>query len=976
MAFSESDLNPCIAEVLGGMSRSWETWSQLTRQVREGSGLAIDVLVRTPGRQPVAIENEYQPGSSVRADAESRLGKTLTGPGIARPITAVVELLSPISLRECRTATEARDRIAAQETRFGYALLAGKTADECVRFPSDGHYITGTIRDLAVFVANASVPQDALAYSVSVLSEGVEGAVGVLHDASAESDATKTNLAELLKQDFTDKTMDQALGIVATVMVNALVFQQRLAGPHDVRNVAQMQDDGDLTQAGLLAEWTRILNINYWSVFSLAKAALREVRQPALAQRLVDVLAATADKLAALGVADSHDLAGVVFQRFVTDRKYLATFYTRPESATLLACLAVSKNGWEQRRRYRKYRMADYACGTGTLIHAAYDRIARLHEIAGGDPKREHAHMIGSAITAADIVPSAAHLTASMLSSVYPDETYSNTRVIIPEYGLDEEDQVSLGSLELLSPDARMASFFGLTSPATKLEGKGERRTAFTLETPPATQDLVIMNPPFTRAMSDWVEGGEGTWKPFNALGNALRTQKLMHARERRLAKGTCYNGYHSMPSAFCAVADRMTRTNGVVALVLPLTCCQGVSWAKFREMLNLKYRNVLVVGITQAKASDQAWSADTNMAEVLVVATKGRNASRSAGRGVFVSLNARPANSMEATEAARAIQTVASTPALRRVEDGPYGGTPVRVGQQIVGEAVSAPLSTSTYPAVGVRDLAVAQFVECLDRGSLWFPRGKPDDVRPVPVAVVSSFARVGRSANNIANNRVAAFDKAAIGKAPTYPMLWSNKSGRQRTMMVEPDMEGRARRGKERMAGAIWDARSRSHMAAECAFGSQSLVVAFTEERVIGGRGWPNVQLDTAKQEKAFAVWGNSTLGLVQYWYHSSRQQGNRGIMPVRAIGSLPWLNVTKLADDLLDLAAAIFEEFRNRTLMRARDAYRDSVRQEMDERLLVDVLQLSHAACDGLTLLRRKWCSEPTVHGGHEPVRHALQ
>ena len=600
----------------------------------------------------------------------SRLGKTLIAPGVSGPISAVVELLSPASLKDCRTAAEARERIGAHDVKFSYALLAGSSPKDYVRFPDDDSYIKGNIGDLATFVANAGVPQDALRYSVAVLQEGVEDAVAILHEAVGESDVTKTNLAELLRQDFTDKTIAQALGISATVMVNALVFQQRLAGPHDVRNVAQMQHDGDLTQAGFLLEWTRILEINYWSVFALAKAILREVRQPPLAQGLVDVIARTADKLAALGVAESHDLAGVVFQRFVTDRKYLATFYTRPESATLLAHLAVSPKGWGDRRRYRKFRMADYACGTGTLIHAAYDRIARLHEAAGGNPKREHAYMIGSAITAADIMPSAAHLTASMLSSMYPDETYSDTRVVIPAYGRGEDDHVSLGSLELLSPDARVASFFGITSPATQLEGTGERQTAFTLDMPPAAQDLVIMNPPFTRAMSDWIEGDEGTWKPFNALGNARDTQHLMRARERWLAQGTCYNGYQSMPSAFCAVADHMTSAGGVVALVLPLTCCQGVSWQKFRDMLYRKYRDVLVVGITQPKASDQAWSADTSMAEVLVVARKRRNGGdQSNGRGVFVSLYSRPTSPMEATETARAVQIVASSPALRAVD-------------------------------------------------------------------------------------------------------------------------------------------------------------------------------------------------------------------------------------------------------------------------------------------------------------------
>ena len=39
----------------------------------------------------------------------------------------------------------------------------------------------------------------------------------------------------------------------------------------------------------------------------------------------------------------SIDLTGRIFQRLIADRKYLATFYTLPASAALLARLAIDK---------------------------------------------------------------------------------------------------------------------------------------------------------------------------------------------------------------------------------------------------------------------------------------------------------------------------------------------------------------------------------------------------------------------------------------------------------------------------------------------------------------------------------------------------------------------------------------------------------------------------------------------------------
>ena len=44
-----------------------------------------------------------------------------------------------------------------------------------------------------------------------------------------------------------------------------------------------------------------------------------------------------------------------------------------------------------------------------------------------------------------------------------------------------------------------------------------------------------------------------------------------------------------------------------------------------------------------------------------------------------------------------------------------------------------------------------------------------------------------------------------------------------------------------------------------------------------------------------------------------------------------------------------------------------YRDNVRKDLDKSVLVDLCGLPERMLDDLELLRRKWCSEPSVHGG---------
>ena len=141
----------------------------------------------------------------------------------------------------------------------------------------------------------------------------------------------------------------------------------------------------------------------------------------------------------------------------------------------------------------------------------------------------------------------------------------------------------------------------------------------------------------------------------------------------------------------------------------------------------------------------------------------------------------------------------------------------------------------------------------------------------------------------------------------------------------------------------------------------------MAFTETQTIGGRAWPNVKFAERAQEIAYTLWGNTTLGLLCYWGHSSRQQAGRGRMPITAIRTMPTLDVTKLTPAQLGVAEAIFEDMRDVQFLPANEAYRDNSRKELDYRVLIDVLGLPERVLEPLDVLRLKWCSEPSVHGG---------
>lgn len=55
----------------------------------------------------------------------------------------------------------------------------------------------------------------------------------------------------------------------------------------------------------------------------------------------------------------------------------------------------------------------------------------------------------------------------------------------------------------------------------------------------------------------------------------------------------------------------------------------------------------------------------------------------------------------------------------------------------------------------------------------------------------------------------------------------------------------------------------------------------------------------------------------------------------------------------------------------MLPANEAYRDKVRQELDRRILTEVLDLEDTILEQLDTLRFQWCEEPTVVGGKTQV-----
>ena len=951
---TEPSANNALGNLLQGMLGKATVLSENTQVIEGHAGFHPDVLITAVGRSPVVIEAEYDPAQNVEPEARNRLNLKVTGQ--PRPIEAAIALRYP------EAVGDAHDLSAAiRDATLRYCVFTVE-GEKTVRFPESG-WLDGSVTDLADLVRLVSVPQNAVDQAATFLQQGIDDAANILKELHDTSPGITASIADLLGMENVPQTRRMACAIIA----NAMIFHDRIAGMHDNIDALNMVCGAGVPdpQGATLEAWTAILKINYWPIFAIGRDILSQL--PAeFAVRTLRRLRLTAASVNGTGMNNAHDLTGRVFQRLISDRKYLATFYTLPASAALLARLAVAKMegvDWAAPEAIGNLKIGDFACGTGALLSAVYEQVAARHESAGGDASAIHPVMMEEVLYGCDVMPSAIHITGSTLAGIKPEVGYEKSRLYTMPYGRQQDGSVKIGSLEFLQSSAQ-PTLFNTSDPALRTGSVGEETAAHVnVEIADGNFDLVIMNPPFTRATNHEGAHANVVNPAFAAFNAPKEDMDDMGDRLNQLGKGSCYHGNAGIASAFAALAHRKLRTGGVLALVLPLSAAAGLSWQGFREMLGVGYIDLNVLSIA-ANGKDMAFSSDTGMAECLVIARKGHS-SQSQVRAHFTSLLKRPEGFANPSLVANGIL---AEPEPRTIESGPYGGTRLTVGAEAAGEMLTAPNvdTGEAWGSVRLLDYALAQTAHALRNSKLWLP----GNLEPLPLkfSQLGILGKLGLVDRDITGPPPRGpFNLAAASTTATYPALWNHDAKSEKRIVCAPDSQLVVRQGMEDKAATVWATAGRPHINRDFTFGSQALSVAFTERESVGGRVWPNVTFSDARYDYSFSVWSNSTLGLLAYWRHSSRQQSSKAGMTIRQAETLPVLDFRELSDEQLATAERIFDEFRELDLMPAYLADADPNRALLDRRVICDLLGFDEDIYRSVRRLAQKWCAEPSVHGG---------
>lgn len=223
----------------------------------------------------------------------------------------------------------------------------------------------------------------------------------------------------------------------------------------------------------------------------------------------------------------------------------------------------------------------------------------------------------------------------------------------------------------------------------------------------------------------------------------------------------------------------------------------------------------------------------------------------------------------------------------------------------------------TGPWTLCGIYDLELAQIAHQLTNGQMQ-QIGEPGTeniaIEIVPIKAIAERGPLGRDINGIDRSQRTPrqrprgpFDVLRPFSAiPTYPILWAHSTQKERMLFVEPDREGQIRSWTEdqdwinEKAARVWKSAARTHFNLDCQFNANSLNVAMTERKSLGGRAWPSLKFDNQNHEYAFSLWCNSTLGLLLRWWMSNKTQAGRGSIPVTAIPHVPTLDLRTLSPE----------------------------------------------------------------------------
>jgi hypothetical protein len=736
------------------------------------------------------------------------------------------------------------------------------------------------------------------------------------------------------KPELAHQRRETAAKVAALVLANALIFQEQLARTNGrIKTLSTLEKEEDIL-AAIQKDWRWTWqNVNYIPIFQLGERILLELPSSPQSVGPVRALLAEAKTICSNQAALRHDLMGRIYHWLLHHAKYLGTYYTSVSAATLLLKLTFAAK-WRQdfgnARELADFKVADLACGTGTLLMAAAQALTDAYILACAEAGKDidskalktlHETLMENVLHGYDVLPSAIHLTASTLAMLAPEVYFRAMNLYVMPMGLGEvselgQDVPRLGSLDFLT-QSEWNTQMTLDQSQSETIRTGVT-VAYVTKARVPKLDLCVMNPPFVRSV-----GGNLLFGSLPDERGVL--QKELKARVKLIgASATAGLG-----SVFVALADRCLAEHGRLAFVLPAALASGEAWAPTRKLIADRYHLETVVASHDAEHPN--FSENTDLSELLFIARK-RKQKEAPGPTKYVNLWRNPRAIHQGLNLANLIT---ETEAVTSVTGA--GLTSIRALYGKLGEMVTtpAPQGEENWTGALFAQTELLRVYWKLQNGSLHVPgHAKP---ATIAMCLLGEIGDLGYDRRDIHD----AFEISYDDWSP-YPAFWNHKADKVRTMTQSPAAHLLARitpaKGRKlKDATAVWS-KAGHILLVERLWPVTHRVLAIGFDREVLGNTWWALRtnnLSTA-QEKALLLWLNSSLSLLLYFGRRVTTRSAWMQMKKPAWLAMPVLDVRALTKPQLTALSKAYDRLSGEALLALASLDHDQTRKAIDDAL----------------------------------------
>lgn len=926
---------PTKEEILNGELARLLTEHGVEAVAEQGRGARrIDVLAVVDGLE-IAIEAErgYQKKRQALADADARFNQHL----------------STLAFAICYPSDASRQSLAAVELQW---LLRTREAWAADSSPDEAEWRSGSVAEFAEAVRQAPGSVANADKAAQMLSDCLDAAVQSLGASQRRDLAAELDLPSDGGKKATEYFTAAKRGMLVIAM--AMLFHHRLHDhlPEDApgdwdrevhpdwppHSPVHCGEDPLSSLSRFDEAWRLILLVDYRPVFESARAALNALGRMPRTGNAVFSLAKCVEHIAVITHGLRHDLLGRIFHRVLDTARYDGSFYTSTAAATLLASLAIGEEDcdWSDVNAIANLRICDPACGTGTLLMAAAERILQLRRSAGPDDVEDEATLalclVEDVLWGYDINITATHMAASAIGMLSPRTQFGRMRLYRVFLGVND-GQAYMGSLEVLDGQMRMLGWPGATSQIDNGQAAN-----------PAPMDLVIMNPPYTR---DSLRHDQFTREEERAL----------KAREKQIVDmADISDAVHLSGSStiFVALGNHLLADKaGTLALVLPSVIPTAPSGLGVRRMLAEEFHIETIV--TSHDPERINMSESTEIGEVLVIGRRRPNGD-DAPPTRFINLSENPSTPIDASNLFHQIRTG---------RDGPFTVQEIPYARIRTGDWYAANFYNPNLVAV-FQELNAAPATDNGGQSETTFLPGfldestyNTDKYEPFSTIPMHEIASVGPAGRRIRD----AYRRVPRPQRGSRRALWHHKSEVLQSMRAQPDSHIARKPDKKALADSYWADRSRLLLPSQLWLPAIHVTAVVLDTPAVGSR-WIPCRPDDESDETALALasYLNSSIGILALLGARDNKKPSYPSFSLDTLRSIPVPDFAYYGEQARDILAAAFETLRDEALLSLPEMYNDPVRIALDDA----VAEAFNLDPHWIIEIRRSLSEEPSITG----------